>query len=54
MLSGLYSDIFNSSVYVLLSVEPLMKNVLERMWMEAFITDIRLCHLHGGTWGICY
>jgi hypothetical protein len=54
MLSGLYSDIFDNSVYVLLSDEPLTKNMLERMWMEAFITDIRLWHLHGGTGGMYY
>jgi len=54
MLSGLYSDIFSSSVYVLLSDEPLMKNMVERIWMEAVITDIRLWHFHGGTGGIYY
>jgi hypothetical protein len=54
MLSGLYTDICNSSVYVVLSDEPLMKNMLERMQMEAVITDFRLWHFHGGTGGIYY
>jgi len=54
MLSGLYSDIFDSSVYVLFSDEPLMKNMVERVWMEAVITDIRLLHFHGETGGIYY
>ena len=40
------------TLYVLLSDEPLMKNMLQRMWMEAIITVMRMWDLHGGTEGM--